>query len=48
MTEQDRLTEFRRLEAEINDPDLLRALLLGMRDSAYSAAPPPDDREGET
>ena len=44
MTEQERIAEFRRLEASINPLDL-REYLLALRDSACTAGPPPADQE---
>lgn len=47
MTEQERIAEFRRLEASINPLDL-RGYLLALQDSAYTAGPPPADQEAKT
>ncbi len=47
MTEQERIAEFRRLEASINPLDL-REYLLALQDSAYTAGPPPADQEAKT
>ena len=44
MTEQERIAEFRRLEASINPLDL-RGYLLALQDSACTAGPPPADQE---
>ena len=47
MTEQERIAEFRRLEASINPLDL-REYLLALQDSACTAGPPPADQEAKT
>ena len=44
MTEQERIAEFRRLEASINPLDL-REYLLALRDNACTAGPLPADQE---